>query len=498
MKIKTVGWLAGAAMMLTSLTVWSVTPAGGFSDRISEAATATDLSLDPLAKLQSWQFTNGSTLMVEGRLGHSTLVSDRDNETFLYVDVKAPVDAVQSVAAPVNLAIVIDRSGSMSGKKMENAIQAARGMVQRLRDGDVVSLITYDTDVQTLASNVTVDSTSRQTVLERLSGITPGGDTCISCGLDAAMSTLSFRDGMVKRILLLSDGEATAGVRDVEGFRRIASRARDMGCSISSVGVDVEYNERIMTAVAVESNGRHYFVENPSGLAAVFDQELQSLVKTVATNAELRVQLAPGVELVQVFDRAFRREGNALIVPMGSFTAADDKTMLVKVRVPRGAEGLRDVASVSLAFQDLVKGGAGSCQGDLITRLSSDPSQASALDPIVAGRVGRAETAATLQEANRLFARGDFTGARARLTNKRKELEEKLDTFAKAAPSPRRAEVDADFDRQLDALADASDGFARPPAGAASSSANAGPPNQSRGGKVQVRENASQAAEMGF
>src|SRR5690606_17839869 len=146
-----------------------------------------------------------------------------------------------------------DRSGSMRGKRLDNAIEAARTMVRRLRDGDVVSVITYDTATQTLVPATTIDSTSRQEVVSRIGDITLGGDTCISCGIDEAMSALRGRDGMVKRVLLLSDGEATAGVRDVEGFRRLAARAREMDCAITSIGVDVDYNERIMSALALES-----------------------------------------------------------------------------------------------------------------------------------------------------------------------------------------------------------------------------------------------------
>ena len=146
------------------------------------------------------------------------------------------------------------------------------------------------------------------------------------------MDNLRGRRGMVNRMLLLSDGEATAGIRNVDGFRRIALRARDMGCSISAVGVDVNYNERIMSALAQASNGRHYFVENAAGLQSVFDREIASLSNTVANGAELRIDLAPGVALSQVYDRTFRREGNTLVVPVGSFTAGEEKTVLVRVR----------------------------------------------------------------------------------------------------------------------------------------------------------------------
>jgi Ca-activated chloride channel family protein len=498
MKLKTVGMLAGVTMMLTSVTVWSVTPPGGFKDKVWEHVESSGWgSGDPTAALESWRFESRSTLTVEGRLGHKTLSSSRDSDTFLFLNVKAPTEAVGSTSAPLNLAIAIDRSGSMSGKKLENAIEGARGMVRRLRDGDMVSVATFNTAVQTLAPPTVIDSRSREEVIRRIEGVTAEGDTCISCGLENGMAALrGGRAGMIKRMLLLSDGEPTSGVRDVEGFRTLAERARDMDCTISSVGVDVQYNEVLMSAIAITSNGRHYFVENPSGLPTVFDQEIQSLVKTVAASAEMRIGLAPGVQVLEVLDRAFRREGDELVVPMGSFAAGEEKTVLAKVRVPRGSSGMRSVADVRFTFSDLLKNTQGVGVGQLSASLTDDDSKVSDLDPIVAGRLGRAETASALREANQLFKNGDVAGARAKLADARTAANQARAKFAPRASAPRREALNRDFDKQVAGLDEAEEGFASAPA--AKPGAAPAPPQDSRRGRAQVRANESSAAEFGF
>ncbi len=501
MRIKTVGWLAAAAMTLTSVTVWSVTPPGGFRDRLEAAATEANITTPEVA-LDAWKFVDGTTLKVEGRLGHASLAASQDSETYLYLDIDAPADATATRAAPVNLAIVIDRSGSMSGKRLRNAVDAARGMVSRLRDGDMVSVIAYNTRADTLVSPTLISASARDEVARQLESITPNGDTCISCGIEAGMDALRGRDGMIQRMLVLSDGQATAGVRDLDGFRRIAERARDMGCSISSIGVDVDYNERIMSTIALDSNGRHYFVENAGGLPTIFEQELQSLVRTVATNTNVRVDLAPGVELLEVFDRSFRREGQSLVVPMGSFTAAEQKTLLVKVRVPRGSDGGRAVADVRMTFDDLVTGSQGSCGGQLHATLTHDATKVSPLDPLVVGRLSRARTTATLREANSLFSSGDARAARAKLDKARDELVSKRrDVAPKAAPL-RQAELEDDFDRQIAAIEGASTGFAEPPPAdapfAAPGQPATVPPQATRKGRAQVRRNESEAADLAF
>src|SRR5688572_6140594 len=125
---------------------------------------------------------------------------------------------------------------------------------------------------------------------------------------------LGQRPGMVSRILLLSDGLATAGVRDLPGFKRQAEDVRRLGASITTIGVDVDYDERLMSALARDSNGGHYFVEQADKLPGIFDTEMSTLTKTVANQAELVVDLAPGVFADQVFDRVTVGAGSQTII----------------------------------------------------------------------------------------------------------------------------------------------------------------------------------------
>jgi Ca-activated chloride channel family protein len=367
-------------------------------------------------------------------------------------------------------------------------------MVGKLREGDVVSIIAYDTRVDTLLRATPVAAESRARAISALRNVTAGGNTCISCALEAGLAALGGGERMVRRMLLLSDGEPTAGVRDPEGLGRVADRVRQQDCSVSAIGVDVDYNERIMSAIARHSNGRHAFVENAAGLPAVFADELRSLLRSVAAGAELRVELGPGVQLLQLFDRTFRREGNTLLVPLGSFSEGDDKTLLIKLRLPRGSAGERELARVRLRFDDLEDGESTVTEGRLAVELTADPTGVSTeLDPFVAARVLRAETAAVLTEANEKFARGDVTGARTLLAAKRQVVAARGQTAAATAPAERQEELKRDIGRQLAALDQAASGFAPPAAATATA-----PAPRSRPGKAAVRRNASAADAMAF
>ena len=502
MKLGTVALLSTLGMALTSVSVWALTPEGGGGSGPSAPVTQASVAGPSqgggdggglLANIVDTDgaatFSSGSTLMLEGRLGHPVLDATRDSETFLMLQVHAAAEELASTPAPVNLSIVVDRSRTMEGRRLENALAAARGMVRRLRDGDTVSVITYNTETSVVVPATVLDSRSRDDVIFALRGVEARGHTCISCGIETGLSTMGRREG-VSRMLLLSDGEANAGIRDVPGFQRLAEQARTRDVAISTIGVDVDYNERVMFAVAQSSNGRHYFVENEAGLPRIFDEEAQSLVRTVANRAQVELNLAPGVQVLEVMDRSFTRDGNRLFVPFGSFALGDEKTLLVRLRVPRGQSGERSVASVKMLYEDLTKGRQGDCEGTLATVLSDDPTRVSELDPVVESRLARSETSQALQRANELFSEGDVEAARRTLDASRGRITKRRSAARQKATATQQPRLDADFERQLDVLEDAEEGF-----GAA---ADEPAPASSRAGKAAVRNNAGSLDELGL
>ncbi len=405
----------------------------------------------------------GSTLRMQGRLGHRELDVAEEHETHLLVTVAVGPQAMGSTPARLDLSVVIDCSGSMHGQRLDNALEAAKAAIERLRDGDTVSVVGYSTEAEVLVAPTRIDSLSRERAAQKLRGIAATGRTCISCAVRAAMELLGRGPEAVHHVLLLSDGEATEGVRQVQGYERLAAEVRAQGASISTVGVDVEYSAASLATMARLSNGRHYFVEHAADLPRIFDQELRSLVRTVATDAVLRVEPAPGVELVEVYDRAFRREGDELVVPLGNFSAGARKTLLVRVRVDDGAVGQRAVADLRLSYEDRSAAGEGRAERHSATIYASmmPPGFAPGpLDPVVGGRLCRARTAAALTEANRLFEQGKVRAARRRVAEQLEDLQAQRELHLEAVPPGLLVELEADFDGQMTALEQAEQGFA--------------------------------------
>jgi Ca-activated chloride channel family protein len=447
-------------------------------------------------------FVDGTTLLLDGRIGHASIERNSRGSsasTFLLATLTGMGGSASDrpKAPPVHLALAVDRSGSMAGPKMANAIAAAVGAVDRMHEGDRVTVVAFDDTARLIVPPTTVDPATRPSIESAIRGMHAGGDTCISCALDRASEALDSSPGPrdeVRRILLISDGEPTTGVRDAVGLRTVAARARDRGFTVSTIGVDLAFDEKVMAAIAQESNGRHWFVPDASALGQVFDQELGSLETAVATNAELTIEPAAGVVVDDVLDRSFRREGGRIVVPLGAFDPLEEKTVLLSVRLPTGTTGTEPVAKLSVDYRDVVEARDRQSTGSLEVDVRDDGTAQKDLDPFVAARVERSRTAKSLLRANELFSRGHASAARAELDKRAQELATAAPTtISRAAalpPAPVRP-IGEDFDAQRSALAHAQAGIAAAPAPAAG-----GPATPAA--KSALKKNQASATDLAF
>jgi Ca-activated chloride channel family protein len=507
MRIRTFAALASLSMSLSAAGAWALSSPAAPAPLTARTADSADVPAPP--KVDASRFVDGKTLLIEGRLGRASVPrtqgASSSTESFILATVTGgePPPGVHQEKPPVHLAIVVDRSGSMAGAKMRNAVLAAVEAVERMADGDRVTVVAFDSSARVVSAPTVLSASSRPRVEAAIRAMQPGGDTCISCALEMASTELegaapSFDE--VRRVLLISDGEATTGVRDVPGLRALASRVSARGFSVSTIGVDLTFDEKVMAAIAQESNGKHWFLPDPSALATVFQEELGALQTAVATGAELSVEPAPGVEIEDVLDRPFRREGGRVVVALGTFDPKQEKTVLVRARVPSDGDGTEPVVRLSLAYRDVSQRLDARCGGALAVDVRSDGSAEQDLDPFVAARVQRSLTARTLTEANDLFERGKAEEARKTIARRRDELERTAAPLmaAKGAGGGGHAQggigrsLDTDFGQQQSALAEAQQGFAAAPAGAPAATAAAPPAAKA------VRNNQANAVDLAF
>ncbi len=264
---------------------------------------------------------------------------------------------------PLDLALVIDTSGSMAGAKIDNAKNAARTLVQNLADGDIVSLDTFSNDAHTLVEPTTLSAANRPQVLARIAELQPTGSTNMFDGLALGESHVARAPSThgVRRVVMISDGIANVGPSSPEALGALAERGLRFQAQVTSLGVGNDYDEKTLNALAMKTTGRLYHLAEPKEMASLLRRELDLLTSTVASDAFVEVVPAPGVDIIEAF--GVRTEsmgtGAGVKLPLGALFAGQHREALVRVRLHDGSktETPRALASVRLHFRDPDDGG---------------------------------------------------------------------------------------------------------------------------------------------
>jgi len=288
--------------------------------------------------------------------------------------------------APLNLALVIDRSGSMGDQqKLEYAKQAAEDVVNRLESTDRLAIVTYDTDATVGLAGAPLRN--KEAALAVIGRLRPGNSTNIHAGLTQGYREV--REGLspdaVNSVVLVSDGCITAGPADDASFRDLVGRSFDDGITTTTVGMGLDFNEHTMTLISREGKGNYHFINEPSAIAGIFDRELGDLTHVVAKAVRLRVALAPGVRLVRVLgssqlsadetkdvkaderqidkkvyedlgirqDRQEQPDEPGVKVVIPHFYLGDNHVVLLEIEIPRGS-GKQKIADVYAKYKDVV------------------------------------------------------------------------------------------------------------------------------------------------
>ncbi len=203
----------------------------------------------------------------------------------------------------LNLGLVIDRSSSMSVKdRLVYAKASARQILQDLLPSDRISITTFDRTVQTLVPSTLV--MDKMGIIEAIQSIQTGKWTNLHAGWVEGGNQVHqhLYPGMMNRIILLSDGWASAGVRNLAEIIADVQGMAQSGISTTTVGVGNDYNEDWLQAMAVRGDGNYYYVNSPDRLPTVFQQEMQALLATVGLQVDLGIEPQNGVDVVEILN----------------------------------------------------------------------------------------------------------------------------------------------------------------------------------------------------
>ncbi|MBI5691269.1 MAG: VWA domain-containing protein [Verrucomicrobia bacterium] len=255
---------------------------------------------------------------------------------------------------PVNLALVIDRSGSMAGEKIAKAREAALEAIRRLAPDDVVALVAYDTRVQTLVPARPVGN-GRQ-LEEAIHALAAGGNTALYGGvMRAAEEVRRFASdrGYVNRVILLSDGLANVGPSSPQDLARLGTQLGGEGISVTTIGLGLGYNEDLMTRLAQRSDGNTYFVEHGADLPRIFAAELGDVLSVVARSVVIEIELPGGVRPVRFVGREGTIRGQRAELTLNQLYAGQEKFALLEVEVPANESGVElEIARAHVRYED--------------------------------------------------------------------------------------------------------------------------------------------------
>lgn len=339
------------------------------------------------------------------------------NDThFVFTQIVAdPYNPVQTARTPLNICLVIDRSGSMSGDKIKYARQAADFVVDQLKSEDFLSIVVYDTDVKVVLKATAVKDKAH--IHQLIAAIQPGSVTNLSGGLTEGYTQvkLNNKTGYVNRVLLLSDGLANAGITDPERIKQLATRINITdGITTSSFGVGTDFNEDLMMGIAESGSGNYYFIKNPDEIPEIFRKELNGLLQVVAQNVKVKITLPPGIRLVQMY--GYENVSADLTHPeiiLRDISSEETKAFLFSYVIQNGTTSSLPFKA-TLSYSDAVNG-----NGEIIENLefTVNPTDSRAMldqhiDPLVIREYATFHANWLMQRAMTLVDQGNYNGAR--------------------------------------------------------------------------------------
>ena len=228
----------------------------------------------------------------------NALLKGFDNEIYALLQLKdnSP-QSKSSTQKFLNISIVIDRSGSMSGQPLEEAKKSAIMMVQNMTSKDRISIISYDDEAHLIVPSTFCSN--KEFIINCIHRIECGGMTNLHTGwLLGAEEVAKFKNKRsINRVLLLSDGNANRGLTNINQINEQCSGLADTGVTTSTYGLGIHFNESLMIEMAKNGLGQSYYGETAEDLIDPFEEEFELLANTIATNLKLKVKIPHFVNL---------------------------------------------------------------------------------------------------------------------------------------------------------------------------------------------------------
>ena len=270
-------------------------------------------------------------MRLAAKLAYPVMQSGERQQNYLRIGLNGCEPQRSTNRTPVNVAFVIDRSGSMDGARIAQARAAAIMAIKRLGPDDIASLVIFDDKVDVIlpAQNLTAPDT----FVDEIRRIGVRGTTAIYAGVKAGADEVrKFKDPRrLNRVVLLSDGLANVGPSRPEEFGALGRTLLKEGISVSTIGLGASYNEDLMLQLARASDGNHAFASAPTDLIQIFNREFDDVLASCAQMVSIDVDLKPGVRLVRAISRDGEVQANHGRFELNQIYAATEHYVLLEL-----------------------------------------------------------------------------------------------------------------------------------------------------------------------
>ncbi len=378
---------------------------------------------EPNVKLKAEPATE---VMPEGRAG----------KAYVRISLKGVPYPQEGIRAPVNVALVIDKSGSMTGEKIEHAKDAAVMALDRLAPKDIIAVVAFNHEVQRLVPAGPYENVGE--MRRRIAALRADGQTAIYAAVSQAAQELSeFKEpGRFNRVILLSDGQANVGPSTPRELEKLGRELGSKGISVTTLGLGLGYDEDLMSRLALASDGNHAFIEDPAQLVEIFNKEFGDILSVVGQDVEIIIICPDGIKPMRVLGREAQIDGQKIRLKLNQIYGAQEKYVVVELDVPQEkARDVADLAKVSVSYTDSRSKERVSLEGQAQVRFSASKEEVekSVNKDVLAAittqiATERNEKAVSMRDA------GDIEGAKRELENNAAYIREQAEALG-AAPA---------------------------------------------------------------
>ncbi len=297
-----------------------------------------------------------------------------DSKSKLKVLLQAEAMSAEPVAnVPLNVVLLVDRSTSMTGAALNNVKEAACAIVDELASTDMLSLVAFGSDVDVLVQKG--ELTDKDAAKKQINRLRARGATNVHEALRVGLEQVSqgLSEKRLSRLIFLSDGEATEGETDDDVILSLAEKARDMGVAISTLGVGEDYDEVLLSDIAANSGGNHYFIEGPEHIKEVYSREMDRFRAIIAKDVKLAITLVEGTKLKQLnFRYPFTQDGRTTKVRLDEIVASTEQKCLLDLEIEPRNEGEFRLGEVELSYDDVLSAERRELGGQIVVKFVTE------------------------------------------------------------------------------------------------------------------------------